>query len=421
MSEADVAIIGAGAAGLAAARALARSGFSVEVFEARERVGGRVFPVSGADLGAEFIHGPARETRALLAEIGSAAIERTGESWFWSDGGLQLDEAEFGGHGSLFEGVHRLERDESVADYLQRLRDRGVREDELRGVREFVEGFDAADTTRASVFGIANELLSGVDDQSARPPGGYGPLFEHLQAACVAAGVKIQLASPVSRISWKRSGVRVGGSRARAVIVTLPIGVLRTGDVRFDPPLPSEKTRAIEALVMGPVVKVVLRFRSPFWRELHDGRYRNAGFFRVPGEPFRVFWTQYPMEDNTLNAWIGGPGAEALRACSYDNVVRSARAQCGVLFGDSGVVEREFVEAVLHDWDGDPFSRGAYSYLLVGGGDARAALAQPVEDTLFFAGEATIGDGQNGTVNGAIVSGQRAAREVAAALGAKHS
>jgi monoamine oxidase len=436
--NADVVVIGAGAAGLAAARALAAQSANVIVLEARDRIGGRVWTrtvpemQTPAEFGAEFIHGPARETIALLRAIGSRAVSFAGETWISeADGGLRRegDEAEFDGH--ILEDASELAVDESVDDYLRRFGGNASKRVWVNAARAFVEGFEAADPAIASVKSIADELRSGTDDTIARPLSGYAGIFELLHRECVESGVRFSLSTIVSHISWKRGEVSVGyirdGTsetvRARAVVVTLPVGVLRhNGDesaVAFDPELPKSHRDALDAIEMGHVVKVVLCFDSPFWTHVNAGRYRDATFFRGAALPFTGFWTQVPLQSGLVVAWAGGPKATALSKITDDERIDLALRGFGRLFDAEELARARFAGALTHDWQRDPFARGAYSYVLVGGGDARLRLGAPVEDTLFFAGEACSIDGQGGTVNGALQTGERAAAEAAVALGAK--
>lgn len=428
--DADALVIGAGAAGLAAARALSAQSARVVVLEARDRVGGRVFPkpveglVTAPELGAEFIHGHARETRALLDEAGTTSIDTGGEGWSYENGALRCESDDFGEWGALLKHVDALSVDESVDVFLRRFeRDASMR-DAVADARSFVEGFEAADPTIASVRAIAAELESGVDSRSARALGGYAPLLRCLRDACVFAGVRIALSTVVRRIEWRRSGVTVDAVaaglpctfEAPVAIVTLPIGVLRRrGDASalvFEPKLPPEKQDALEHLAMGEVVKVALWFRTAFWEEVAQGRYRDAAFLHREGLPIPTFWTQLPIRSRLVIGWAGGPHARALHGLSADELIAIARDDFGALFGERERARAELVGAATHDWNDDPFSRGAYSYVTVGGSDARARLAAPLDQRLFFAGEATSTNGQGGTVNGALQTGERAAAEV---------
>jgi monoamine oxidase len=435
--DSDVLVIGAGAAGLAAARRAAEGGLRVTILESRDRVGGRVAEavdaVQFAELGAEFIHGDAPETRALMREIGESEVETGGESFTPdAEGVLQPEASDWEDATKLFDGVRELPADESVDRFLARFKDPSMAQFVCLA-RSFVEGFDAADPALASVRGIAFELHSGVDAKAARPVDGYRPVIEHLYALCERAGVEFALSNIVRRIAWRRSFVSVTTDddrgnerifRARTAIVTLPAGLLRengTGaHVVFEPHLGERKRAALEKIEMGDVVKVVLSFQSRFWEGLSDGAYRDAGFFRDNNGTFAAFWTQFPLHKPLIVAWAGGPKAKALHGRSQETIVTAALDQFGALLSEPQLVYDEFTGGTVHDWNSDPFACGAYSYLLVGGEHARSMLAEPLDDTLFFAGEATSEDGQGGTVNGALVTGERAAREVLAVLGANN-
>jgi monoamine oxidase len=434
--DTDVVVVGAGAAGLAAAIWLAERSVRVVVLEARDRIGGRVMWQSvgsvdePAELGAEFIHGPAPETSALLREAGLAKTEIAGESWTWRAGrGLQPTVYDFTST-ALFEGVRSLPEDESVETFLSRFEGDPAMREHARHARAFVEGFEAADPARASTVAIADELRSGTDSTTSRPVGSYAPLFAYLSARCERAGVEIRLGSAVERIAWERGDVTVdtrsetGGAstlRAPCAVITVPVGVLqqRGGAARlsFVPPLPSEKQAALRGLESGHAVRVTLAFRTPFWAQLAGGRYRNAAFFRCEDAPYSAFWTPSPGRSRTIVAWAGGPRATAMDGTSAAERIDRARDAFGDMLGARDLARREFEAGVTHDWSTDPFACGAYSYVVAGGGEARAVLGVPVDDTLFFAGEATSTDGQGGTVSGGFETGMRAAREV---LHARH-
>src|SRR5690606_34864257 len=212
-------------------------------------------------------------------------------------------------------------------------------------------------------------------------------------------------------------GLRVTAKRA---IVTLPLGILQRregapGAVKLTPPL-TAKRAAGRGLGCGAVLKLVLRFRSAFWEELENGRFRDAGFFHARMAPFPTFWTQLPLRVPLLVAWLGGPRAAERSSSETRDLVPLVIESLGCLFGKqydyAGLLEAVY----WHNWQQDPFSAGAYSYVAVGGDTARSDLAAPLGNTLFFAGEATDHEDEASTVTGALRSGMRAAREVIASL-----
>jgi monoamine oxidase len=163
---------------------------------------------------------------------------------------------------------------------------------------------------------------------------------------------------------------------------------------------------------------MVLTFARPYWAEIHSGRYQNAAFFITPGAPFPTFWTSLPMRTTTLVAWSGGPNAERLAWLSKDQLLERVFASLRTIFGRRDYTS--MLESVAwHDWQADPYARGAYSYVLAGGEAARTTLAMPLENTLFFAGEACDAEGEAATVGGAMRSGIAAAQQVQASIEAR--
>jgi monoamine oxidase len=189
--------------------------------------------------------------------------------------------------------------------------------------------------------------------------------------------------------------------------------VLQRESVVFAPALADDKRNAIAAIAMGPVVKLGLRFAAPFWAELENGKYADAGFFFGMKTGFPTFWTTYPTVSPLIVAWAGGPRSQPFQNSDHNTIVRQAIDELAFVFGlEYRDVENRLEAAYVHDWQRDPFAFGAYSYVRVGGGDARKVLAQPVERTLYFAGEATAQGGESGTVAGALESGYAAANAV---------
>lgn len=394
----DVVVIGAGAAGLAAARTLTQRGVHVLIVEAQARIGGRAYTLPTPDgafpieLGAEFVHGESEAMAALLRESDTRTIEVESVPGVWEATQTILERVDVNGP------------DSSVDEFLNSVQIAGVDQ-----ARMLIEGFDAALTGDAGIIAIAREWRSDANNAQSRPLEGYGKLIEHL-----AAGLsdKLLLDTRVERIAWSPGRVEIHATRygepleihACRAIVTVPVGVLQE-HLQFKPPLPPEKYAALHAIAMGPVIKVALHFRSVFW---------NDGFFQTPrGCGFPTLWSRMPQKAPILIAWAGGDAVQRLREKTADPI-RAALDACEAVFPQVDV-RAQLQAAYLHDWQADPYARGAYSYLRVNGGDAREVLGAPVAGTLHFAGEAT-SSAYAGTVSGALETGNQAALAVAESL-----
>jgi monoamine oxidase len=446
MTHHDVLIVGAGIAGLAAAQVLAKAGQTCLLLEARDRIGGRIWTVRDSasplpiELGAEFIHGRPKATWQLLRQAGHTAYEVPFENYELR--GRRLVRAEHFPRelDRAMNGLARLgPEDVSFAEYLRQHRAESKFAHARRLATHFVQGFDAADPELISARSLAEEQeqLGNLDeDTQFRLIDGYGALIDYLFQSLDRAKVELQLNSIVEEIEWRQSKISAHCRnnatqqmhQARRCIITLPVSLLQSarsaqaGAIRFSPEVPSVRSAA-DQLVMGPVMKVTFVFREPFWQQRFavrsigpDQCLSDAVFFHQPSAQFPTWWTTRPVQSSLLTAWCGGPKARALSGFSHDAIVDTAVASLEKLFGRRRDWLRSMIEAThTHDWQTDPFSAGAYSYVKVGGIRARGQLAKPIGQTLFFAGEATDTTGQASTVAGAIASGQRAARQLLAA------
>jgi len=304
----------------------------------------------------------------------------------------------------------------------------------------FVEGFNAAKADRVSAQFIgemsrASERIQG--ERMYRVLSGYDQVTDWLRRRLERGGAEVRLNSRVDQVRWSphRVEVRMRGVtghplpvvRASRALITLPLGVLQAKElrnaVRFDPPL-AGKAQALRSLEMGSIVKVVLRFRRRFWED-RSGSHRPTmprgfaqfGFVHSPRAPVPTWWRPIPFRDPVLVGWAGGAPAEALAGRSATLVLEQALQSLAMIFrAPRWAIESLLDVAIPVDWQADPFARGGYCVVPVGKLHLQAALGSPVEDTLFFAGEATHAGGHAGTVHGAIESGERAADEVVRSL-----
>jgi monoamine oxidase len=442
----NVIVVGAGAAGLAAAVELGQAGLSVTVLEARNRIGGRIFtqsdPAAGAaiELGAEFIHGLPPEIWQPLQARNVKITEMQGESWCHQKGRLSPCDF-FSKVERILQGMDAKEPDESFCSFLNRCCPDSSADAAMRDAKEralaYVVGFNAADPELVGVHWLvksmrAEERIEG--DRAFRARHGYRDLIEIFLQQLTAAGVSVRTGAVVDSITWSAGHAELSVSEAsgrskldaRRVVITVPLAVLQaapgeTGAVAFSPALPSRKVEALAKLEMGKVVRISLRFRHRFWEEIPapDGGSLNLAGMRFlfsQDEWFPTWWTMAPETAPTLTGWAPFRCAARLSGKNRSFVVEQAlQALSRLLKVSTDDLARLLEAEYFHDWQSDPFSRGAYSYAKVGADGAQEAVARPVENTLFFAGEATDISGHNGTVHGAIASGVRAAREILAA------
>ena len=428
----DVLIIGAGAAGLAAAGVLVRAGRKFRIIEARNRIGGRVFTEKSrttsmpTELGAEFIHGEVPESFALAKGLPLPIYESLDSHRVCRGGKIIEDEDFWERVGAVFRGIKsEPEADQSFAEFLK---SREMGWDEKAAVR-FVEGFHAADISKMSAqalreMEIQSEASGG--EKAYRIPSGYDVLLNGLIRDIPEFSRHLVLDTIAKEFHWSNSRVEThtvaheGGSRvqfhSKKVLLTLPLGVLKSAEsseaaVKFYPEIP-EKLACLEFLEMGEAIKLVFEFRSEFWRK----QISNLGFIHEMESTevvFPTWWSSLPVQTPALSGWVGGPRARVLRGASQETIRKlGLESLAKVLRLPIAEVESEFVSLRFHDWGQDPFSQGAYSYVGVQGLTAQRKLAEPYRNVLFFAGEATHFEGQAGTVEGAIATGKRAAREI---------
>jgi monoamine oxidase len=421
----NILIIGGGAAGLRAAQALVHSGVSVTVLEARDRLGGRILtwaagPDLPVELGAEFIHGEKNPAWDVVhaARLRTQAV--ADRHWRVAKGKMQEVKDCWKELGGVTERINTSAPDQDLQSFL----DQGWSLDPSakRFTKEYVEGFHAAPAGRMSIHALAKAEQAAERDQATRAfrlTRGYSALIDWLAADLRPPRASVQLNTVVEAVRWAPGRVEVvaktpNGPRqfhAARALCTLPLGVLQAHDpgaVRFEPELLAKK-RAIQGLAMGSVVKITFQFRSRFWP------IDNFGFLHSEDRWFPTWWSD--PRGPVLTGWAGGTRAEQLNRASKEAVEAEAINTMTRLFLiEAGRIRESLVRAFHHNWSTDPFSRGAYSFTPVRMMGMSERLGAAVGNTLFFAGEATAPDGEQGTVHAALGSGQRVAEEILASL-----
>ena len=428
-----VIVVGAGLAGLAAAQQLQQQGHEVLVLEGRDRLGGRtvtsqLWPDLPLDLGAGWIHGVQGNPITTLARTSGATLVPTDLEAIrvYGPDGRPLTSAQQARLDQLDQQLSRrldawrdtagqgeARADQSLAQVLQgapavpslTAEDRALQAYLINSQWEQEQG--AAAASLSARWLEADSAYAGGD---ALLQPGFGALIRTL-----ANGLTIQTGQVVNAINLAgadgvevrcQSGAAKGtvtSHRADRVLVTVPLGVLKAGQIRFEPPLPAARQEAIARLGMGNLNKCCLRFARPFWPE-------DADWFGRIGAPAGA-WQEWvsllrPLRQPVLIGFQAGPVADALEGWSDQKLVASAMAQLRQLHG---AAIPDPIGVQITRWRSDPFSFGAYSYPALGSTPSmREELARPIAGRLFFAGEATSSD-HFGTTHGAYLSGLKAA------------
>ncbi len=413
-------VVGAGAAGLMTGHELARAGKRVTILEARERCGGRIYPLPAeefgykAEGGAEFVHGAAPMTRTLMRKAQLSLAPRGGTRWSVRTGALSPAQASLPHSDRFYQALRGVKADLPIAEFLETHFAEPQYDDLRRSITRTVEGYDAADPRRASTLALRDEWTARDDGQHGRIAEGYGALVEHLASECRSHGAAIRLGAAVAAID--ESGDRIAARchdgaifEADAAILTVPLPLLS------EIALPSAARDCVAAAAdigFGNVVKLLLRFTTKWWSDLGGRDLANLSFL-LSDATIPTWWTQYPDGYPVLTGWLAGPKADRVSSLTTAELVEIGLASLAGIF-DLPVdgLRRDLVASQAINWGNDRFARGAYSYATPNTREAQSLLRKPDGGVIFFSGEALYAGPDMGTVEAALASGQETAQTI---------
>lgn len=414
-------IIGAGAAGLMAARLLSEQGYHVVVTEADNRTGGRIHTITRNELegvmeaGAEFVHGNLVLTSTLLQEAGIPLIPLTGTTYTVTNGSWTTLESFAPGWDELLEKMQQLHEDMAIAGFLDQYFPLTHYEPLRKAVQRFAAGFDLADIRKANVFAVRDEWQHDMEQQF-RVQGGYGRLVDYLCNQFLARGGALLTSFVVKKLHWKKGAVRVVAADGSTIegtqaIITVPLGVLQAspsdaGGIAFEPAIDTYREAAMQ-MGYGTVIKMVLHFSKACWPP-------DTGFI-LSDQPVPTWWTQLPDTRPLLTGWLGGGQHPLPDQVSDEEVLALAFRSLSAIFNLPEYQLRELVTAyAVYNWKQHPYALGGYSYSTLHTRNAQEIFKMPVEHTLYFAGEAFYNGPSPGTVEAALVSGKEVAEKIIA-------
>ena len=415
--DVDVAIVGAGVAGMSAARTLQDNGLSVQILESKGRIGGRAYTDSHTfavpfDHGCAWMSGgPYNPLVQFADKCGFESVERfyplledktfigTATDGWVSDEEAQERNRYVRGCYSAIDAEAQKGRDVSIADVIDTT---SIWAPHLENYLKAIQGGDLA------TISILDFAKSEANGDELHLPRGYGTLIHEF-----GKDLGVDLGTAVESIDWSGDGVAIctskGAVSSKVVIVTVSTGVLAANRIRFEPGLPDATRAAISALPMGRLAKVAIQFDRNIYGSFTDDRFL---YYDSPGSTMCIV-TGYANSTMAV-AYVGGPLADELEALGVEGSAAYLLDRLERVFGSK--LRQHVIVTDCTQWGSDPDVGGSYAIAIGGHAGARIALSEPIANRLFFAGEAT-SEHHYGFAHGAFLEGRAAAERIVSLLG----
>jgi monoamine oxidase len=427
VQNADVIIVGAGAAGLAAARELLNKGRKIILLEASDRIGGRINTLQipgfsrSIEAGAEFVHGDLPVTKALLNEANISVKEFSGNSFQVKNGDLSANKSFISNFSLLLSKLNNLTNDMPLSQFFKKYLKDKSNDDLKKTLKNFAEGYDAANIKNLSTYAVKSELVNMQTSEQYYLQNGYSSLIYFLAGKIIAKGGIIKTSTVAKEIHWGKEKVKIIIKNrelyfSKKVLITIPIGVLQSkplckGHISFFPELPF--INSFESFGYGGVIKIFFEFKEKFWEKEMSKKLMPDLSFIFSDAPIGVWWRNSENISSILTGWLGGPKAKELSKKGNNYIRDKGIDSLAYLFSVSkSFIKEQIIACKIINWIKDPFAKGAYSYATIESKSAREKINKSVENKVYFAGEALDKDETIGTVEAALLSGKSAAKKI---------
>jgi monoamine oxidase len=415
----EIIIIGAGAAGLIAARELSGQ-YKVTILEAAATTGGRIKTIyrngaKAAEKGAEFVHGELPLTLGLLNEAGLKYHQVDGKMFRVDNGKWTAQYEMISNWDQLLEQMEKVPADMTMQEFLDQHYPQEQYPELRKNIQGFVQGFDLADITKVSIKYLRNEWAN-ESEKNFRIEKGYTAMTDFLTETCRKQQCNIITNTTVTAVEWSAGKVNVLAADGRSwsagkLIITVPLGVLQKNTISFLPAIPTY-INAANGIGWGTVIKTILQFKTPFWE-----KHAQQIAFILSEAPIPTWWTQVPDKANILTGWLGGPPAVPYIGQTDEQLLELSLTSLATLCDETvNTLKELLVDSHISNWATNPLVTGAYSYGTPKSVAAQAVLLTPIENTIYFAGEALYNGTSPGTVEAALSTGVAVAASIKEAL-----